>query len=79
MELVLMRIKVENHTADNAIVNIDEQAAELRDFSGNGYFPININERVEEVEPPNDPAAERSIVFLWNRTLEDGTTKSFEL
>jgi hypothetical protein len=79
MELVLMRIKVENHTATSAIVNIDEQAAELRDFLGNGYFPININERVEEVGAPENPAEERTIVFLWNRTFEDGTTKSFEL
>jgi hypothetical protein len=79
MELVLMRLKVENHTATSAIVDINEQAAELRDFLGGKYFPININERVKEVEAPENPAQERSIVFLWNRTFEDGTTKAFEL
>jgi hypothetical protein len=79
MELVLMRLKVENHTATSAIVNIDEQAAELRGFLGDGYFPININERVEEVDAPENPAQERTIVFLWNRTLEDGSTRAFEL
>lgn len=79
MELVLMRLKVQNHTATSAIVNIDEQAAELRDFLGNGYFPININGRVQEVDAPENPAEKRTIVFLWNRTFEDGTSKAFEL
>jgi hypothetical protein len=79
MELVLMRLKVQNHTATSAIVNVDEQAAELRDFLGNGYFPININGRVQEVDAPENPAEKRTIVFLWNRTFEDGTSKAFEL
>ena len=79
MELVLVRMKVENHTATSAIVNIDEQAAELRDFFQGKYFPINVNERVKEVSAPENPAEERTIVFLWNRTFEDGTSKAFEL
>jgi hypothetical protein len=94
MELVLMRLKVENHTATSAIVNIDEQAAELRDFLGGEYFPININERVKEVEAPENPGGEplaacplperaadvRSrVCFLWNRTFEDGSTQAFRL
>jgi hypothetical protein len=79
MELVLLRLKVENHTATSAIVNIDEQAAELRDFLRGTYFPINVNERVEEVPAPENPADERPMVFLWNRTFEDGTSQAFEL
>lgn len=79
MALVLMRLKVENHTATSAIVDINEQAAELRDFLGNDYFPININERVKEVDAPENPAEERTMVFLWNRTFQNGTTKAFEL
>jgi len=94
MELVLVRLKVENHTATSAIVDINEQAAELRDFLGGKYFPVNINERVKEVEAPENPGSEtlaacplseraadiRSrVCFLWNRTLEDGSTQAFRL
>ena len=79
LELVLLRLKVANHTATSAIVNIDSQATELRDFFRGSYRPININDRVEEVSAPENPGEERSIVFLWNRTAEDGTTEAFEL
>lgn len=79
LELVLVRLKVENHTATSAIVNVDERAAELRDFFQGKYFPINVNERVEEVSAPENPADERPMVFLWNRALEDGGSEAFEL
>jgi hypothetical protein len=79
MELVLLRLKVENHTATSAIVNIDEQAAELLDFFRGRYRPINVNQRVEEVGAPENPGDERSMVFLWNRTFEDGSSEAFEL
>lgn len=79
MELVLLNVKVENHTATSAIVNIDSQSAEIRDFFRGKYFPINPNERAEEVDAPANPADERSIVFLWNPTLLDGTSQAFEL
>ena len=46
MELVLVRMKVENHTAINAVVDVDQQAAELRDFIQGSYFPINLSERI---------------------------------
>ena len=79
MELVLVRVKVENHTATRAIINVDGQAAEIRDFFRGKYFPINPNERAEEVDAPANPADERSLVFLWNPTLLDGTSEAFEL
>ena len=79
LELVLIRVKVENHTATSAIINIDSQAAEIRDFFRGKYFPINPNDRAEEVDAPVNPADERSLVFLWNPTLPDGATKAFEL
>ncbi len=79
LELVLLNVKVENHTATSAIVNIDSQSAEMRDFFRGKYFPINPNERAEEVDAPANPANERSIVFLWNPTLLDGTSEAFEL
>ena len=78
-ELVLLRVKVENHTATSAIVNIDSKAAELRDFLRGKYFPIDINARVEETTVPENPGAERPIVFLWNATLSDGSTQAFNL
>ena len=45
-ELVLVRMKVENHTAVSAIVNVDRAAAEIRDFSNGSYFPLSIEESV---------------------------------
>ena len=59
LELVMLRIKVENHKATSAIVSIDERAAELRDFFQGKYFPIDAGERVEEVElPPGERVEE---------------------
>ncbi len=45
-ELVLVRMKVENHTAVSAFINVDRSAAELRDFSNATYRPIPISETV---------------------------------
>ena len=47
-ELVLVRLRVENHTAINAIVNVDVQAAELRDFLRGTYFPVDLNSRLHQ-------------------------------
>lgn len=94
MELVLLRVKVENHTATSAIVNVDEQAAELLDFLQGRYHPIDVNGRVEEVSAPENPGNERlaacpmperptggplTICFLWNQTFEDDSNTAFEL
>ena len=89
LELVMLRMKVENHTATSAIVNIDERAAELRDFFQEKYFPIDINQRAEAVPPPEDidnvrvarcpVQTPRDVCFLWNTTYTDGTTRSFDL
>ena len=45
-ELILVRMKVENHTAISAIVDVDQQAAELRDFIRGTFFPINLDVRI---------------------------------
>ena len=79
LELIILRVKVENHTATSAIVNIDSQAAELRDFFQGKYFPINVNQRVEEIAEPARRAGDRSVVFLWNKTYQDGTSEAFTL
>ena len=41
-ELVLVRTKIENHTAVSAIINVDRTAAELRDFANATYLPMDI-------------------------------------
>ena len=79
LELIILRVKVENHTATSAIVNIDSQAAELRDFFQGKYFPMNVNERVEEIDAPDRRGGDRSVVFLWNKTSQDGTNEAFTL
>ena len=50
MELVVAHLKVENHTATSAILNVDDTGAELRDFASGKYFPIDITERAKIVE-----------------------------
>ena len=84
LELVLVRLKVENHTATSAIVGIDAKAAELRGLEKDTLErirvrPLNVNDLVEEVSAPENPGAERSMIFLWNATLEDGTSEAFNL
>ena len=78
-ELVLLRVKVENHTATNAIVSVDHESAQLRDFLQGRYYPINVSERAEDAGIPEsqqercnvpvDPEEHRLCVrFLWNAT-----------
>lgn len=45
-ELVLARLKVENHTAVSAIINVDRSAAELRGFSNVSYRPLTVSQTV---------------------------------
>lgn len=62
-ELILLRLKVENHTATSAALTVDEQAAELRDFFQGKFFPIDVSSRVKEVpDPPGKQG--RSLVFI---------------
>ena len=69
-ELVVLRLKVENHRATSTLLNVTKQGAELRDFNSDKYFPIDINERVEIVESGPDRRA-RSAQVLELET--DGT------
>lgn len=53
LELVVVHLKVANHTATSAIFTVDRQGAELRDFQSNKYFPIDVGERARNSsEPP---------------------------
>lgn len=81
-ELILLRVKVENHTATRAIVNIDREAAQLRDFLQGRYYPIKVTERAEDASVP-ESADDRCNVpvipddhtacvkFLWNPLYEE--------
>ncbi len=44
MELVLVRAKVQNHTAVSAFINVDRTGAELRDFANGSYRPLLVND-----------------------------------
>ena len=45
-ELLLMRLKVENHVAVNAVFVADEQAAVIGDFFQNDYRPLSVTDSV---------------------------------
>ncbi len=80
-ELLLLRVKVENHKATSAIVSIDQNAAEIRDFFHEKYFPLDVMARPEEIEAPEDISGQRiarcplqaptDLCFLWNASVFD--------
>ena len=81
-ELVLLRVKVENHTATSAIVNVDHESAQLRDFLQGRYFPIDVGERAQPAGIPENPsdrcnvpvnpdAPTECVKFLWNASFEE--------
>ena len=90
-ELLLVRLKVENHKATSAIVDIDQGAAELRDFFHDKYFPIDVKARPQEIDQPEDISNQRvarcpitdqqprNLCFLWNTSYTDGSVRAFEL
>ena len=81
-ELILLRVKVENHSATSAIVNVDHESAQLRDFLQGRYFPIDVSARAQEAEVPENPSDRCTVPvnpeyptdcvkFLWNATYEE--------
>ena len=89
-ELILVRVKVANHTATSAIVNVDRNAAQIRDFLQGRYYPIDVSERAEPTGVPesqsdrcnvpvNPDDHTACVKFLWNplypEAQPDGTTK----
>tara|TARA_Y100000588_G_scaffold57215_1_gene55128 strand:- start:60 stop:641 length:582 start_codon:yes stop_codon:yes gene_type:complete len=75
-EIVRFRIKVENHTAATAIVNIDEKAVVLNDFFSNDFTPINIYDH-EILEASDENSV--SLTPLWNNLNSLGKSESFVL
>lgn len=84
-ELVLLRVRVENHTATSAIVNVDRDSAQLRDFFQGKYAPIDVGALAKDADVPEKPADRCNVPvnpetptecvrFLWNATYEEQQT-----
>jgi hypothetical protein len=63
LELVVVHLKVQNHTATSALLNIDRQAAELRDMLSNKYFPIDVGAVGQLIDAPRDRAEAEQQIF----------------
>ena len=63
LDLVVVHLKVENHTATSALLNVDRTGAELRDFFSNKYFPIDVAERVQDTDGPPSPRSQSARVL----------------
>ena len=69
LELVLVRAKVENHTAVSAIINVGREAAELRDFANATFFPLPVSETAWQ----DFRGAEEAVVRINQGDCFDGT------
>ena len=70
MELVVVRVKVQNHTATSTVFTVDKEWAQLRDFNSNRYFLLDVDEGAEVVTGPPGPKSEsREVLELES----DGT------
>lgn len=58
MELVVVRVKVQNHTATSAVFTVDKEGAQLRDFNSDRYFLLDVDESAEVVTGPPGPKSE---------------------
>ena len=54
LELALVRLEVQNHTAVSAVVNIEGSLVLLRDSTGESYFPFDIAASVRQ-DPAGQP------------------------
>ena len=81
-ELVLLRVRVENHSATSAIVNVDRDSAQLRDFFQGKYAPIDVGAVAQDAQVPEKPSDRCTVPvnpetptecvrFLWNATYEE--------
>ena len=78
----LLRVKVENHTTAKVIVNIDHESAQLRDSFNGSYYPIDVGERSQHADIPENPSdrcnvpvdpdsPNECVEFLWNSSYEE--------
>ena len=59
LELVMVRLQVQNHKAVNAVFNVDKAAALLRDITNQEYLPLTISESVRRDLRGESPATVR--------------------
>ena len=65
MELVVLRVRVQNHTATSAVFTLDKEGAQLRDFDSKSYLPLDVGESAEEItEPPGPKSESRKVLEL---------------
>ena len=76
MELVVLRVRVQNHTATSAVFTVDKEGVQLRDFDSTRYFPLDVGESAEEVtEPPGPKSESRKVLGIetgWHLRLQQG-------
>ena len=77
LELVVVHLKVANHTATSAIFTVDRQGAELRDFQSNKYFPIDVGERAQDSSDPPIPGSRSSTILELQPDGTFATSKGF--
>ena len=65
MEIVVLRVRVQNHTATSAVFTVDKEGAQLRDFDSKSYLPLDVGESAAEVtEPPGPKSESRKVLEL---------------
>ena len=78
MELALVQVKVENHTAISAAFNVESTTVEMRDFTNKRYYPVGVGATQQRDYRGADEAVVRMDLgqcFDWSRTIIDqGTT-----
>ena len=77
LELVVVHLKVQNHTATSALLDVDRQAAELRDFLSNKYFPVDVGALGQLVDAPPDRGSRSEQVLELEPDGTFAATKGF--
>ena len=77
LELVVVRLKVQNHTATSALLDVNQQAAELRDIFSNKYFPIDVGVLGKQVDSPPDRGSRSDQVLELDPDGRFAATKGF--
>ena len=52
LELVVVHLKVQNHTATSVLLDVNQHAAQLTDILSNKYFPIDVGVLGKQVDSP---------------------------
>ena len=77
LELVVVHLKVQNHTATSALLDVNHKAAELRDILSNKFFPIDVGVLGRRVDSPPDRASRSEQVLELEPDGRFDETKGF--